>query len=120
MPQDEGDAPDARIPAHIWVAAHLKRLGAEGLSYYVVHTGAYAAGTVMLKLVSPGVACRVVQQQRDAAGKQGWMIVLEGEGRDGESKADALIARAIARDPDLWAIEIEDREMNNPFEGTEF
>lgn len=110
----------ARIPTHLWIDAHLRHLTAQGLTYYIVHTGAQAAGTVLLKIISPGVACRILQQYRDRDGKPGWMSLLDEPGREGESKADALITRAIARDPDLWVIEIEDREMKNPFEGKVF
>lgn len=109
----------ARLLVRLWVDAHLRRLDADGIPYYVVNTGAYAAGTVILKIVAPESGCRVVQQQRDAAGTPGWMILFEGDGAS-EAQADALLRRAVARDPDVWAIEIEDRQMRNPFEGKEF
>ncbi len=121
MTSDQGPhtTDEARLPTGVWVDAHLRRLNAAGTPYYVVQTGAWAAGTVMLKITTPGRTCRVLQQHRDPSGKQGWMTLLDAQGKEGESQADALIARACARDPDLWVLEIEDRDGTNPFEGKE-
>ena len=55
-------------------------------------------------------------QIRDMDGNLGWMNALSQE-RVAESDADAYIRRAVDRDPDIWVIEVEDREGKNPFEG---
>lgn len=41
---------DARIPVSLWIDAHLRQLNAVGVGYYIVNKGAFAAGTVLLKI----------------------------------------------------------------------
>lgn len=110
---------DDRLPAKLWIDAHLHALTLRGMTYYVMNTGNHASGTVLLKLNGLGAGCRVLQQQRGFDGEMGWMALFKGE-IVAEKDADDYIRRAIARDPDLWAIEIEDRDLKNPFEGKEF
>ncbi len=107
---------DGRLPAALWIDAHLKRLTIEGVPYYVLNKGAYAAGTVMLKINTLDKGCLVLQQQRGLDGVLGWMGLFKSE-MVAEKEADDYIRRAVARDPDLWVIEIEDRQGRNPFEG---
>ena len=110
---------DDRLPTALWVDAHLRQLTLNAVPYYIVNKGAYATGTVMLKLCNPGQGCKLLQQQRDLDGNMGWMVLFKGDVVE-EQKADEYIRRAVGRDPDVWAIEIEDREMKNPFEGKVF
>lgn len=110
---------DSRIPTAVWVDAHLRKLQAEGKSCYIINKGAYASGTVLLKINLLGPGCLLMQQQRNLDGELGWMNLMKGE-ISPESDVDAYIHRAIDRDPDLWAIEIDDKEGANPFEGKVF
>lgn len=105
---------DARLPAGVWIEAGLRRLDVSARSYYVVHKGAWASGTVLLKINRLQGECRLLGQIRDENGALGWGAVLKSE-TVAEADADAYIRRAIDRDPDVWVIEIEDREGNNPF-----
>ncbi len=111
---------DDRLPIKLWIDAHLHQLTLKGIPFYIVNSGAYAAGTVMVKIVAVGTGCILLQQQRDLmTGELGWMALFKGE-TVAESEADEYIRRAIDRDPDLWVIEVEDRELSNPFEGKIF
>ena len=107
---------EARLPVHIWVEAQLKPLNDKGVFYYIHQRGERNTGTILLKLNGLNGECRVLIQQRDLDGVLGWMNAI-GKERVEEAPADQYIQRAITRDPDLWVIEIEDLEMENPFEG---
>lgn len=108
-----------RIPTAVWVDAHLRKFQSDGKSCYILNKGAYATGTVLLKINTLGQGCLLLQQQRNLDGELGWMKLMKGE-MTPEPDVDDYIHRAVDRDPDVWAIEIEDREATNPFEGKVF
>jgi len=110
---------DDRLPTALLVEAHLRRLDQRGVPYYIINKGAHAAGMILLKINALEEGCLVLIQQRDLEGNLGWMETL-GCDPVPEKEADAYIQRAVSRDPDLWVIEIEDREKHNPFEGKVF
>jgi hypothetical protein len=58
----------------------------------------------------------MLSQSRDLDGALAWLPAKGGEVL-AEAEADAYIARAVQRDPDLWVVDIEDREGRHPFEG---
>jgi hypothetical protein len=108
--------PDAQLPTDLWIRAHLRRCFAEGVAATVARRGEFFRGSVLLKLNRLEQGCAILTQARDSEGRLGWLPALAGR-LVPESEADSYIARAIARDPDLWVIEIEDREGRHPFEG---
>ena len=48
----------------------------------------------------------MLSQARDMEGEMGWMAAFSGE-LVAETEADAYIARAMDRDPDLWVVELD-------------
>ena len=107
---------DDRLPTELWVDACLRPLNGQGLFYYITQKGERNSGLILLKLADTGGRCTLLTQQRDfMTDKIGWVSALANEIVE-ETEADAYIRRAIERDPDLWVIEIEDPDMNNPFE----
>ena len=109
---------DDRLPTEVWVKAHIRRCSAEGVPATVARRGEAMGGLVILKLNQRDQGCRVLSQSRDLEGRLAWLPGLKGE-LVAEDEAEAYIARAVARDPDLWVVEIEHRDGWHPFEGKE-
>ncbi len=104
------------LPVGLWVRAHLRRLSAQGTPVYITRRGPEDSGTVLLKLNRLQAGCSVYSQARDPEGRPGWLAAFDGQAVP-EAEADAYVARAVGRDPDLWVIEIEDRTGGFPFDG---
>jgi hypothetical protein len=98
---------EPRLRAGIWVAAYLARLRSEAVPAFVVHRGDEDAGAVLV--VVSTLDGRSVARERSfdlMTGARAWITALEGT----DAEVAAHVARARARDPDLWVIEVEDRE----------
>jgi hypothetical protein len=98
-----------RLKAEFWVKAHIRRCFVEGTFAAVVRRGDDTAGTVLVKTNDLAGGCMVLQP---AASPDGGRIWMRGTGPApvSEADADAYIARQLKYDPDLWVLEIEDRE----------
>lgn len=108
-----------RLPSRLLVDQALRQCNARGVGACVVQRGAEDGGAILVKLVAGRESCQVFAQARDGSGRAGWMAAFP-DGTVAESDADAYIARSAGFDPDLWVVEIEDREMRLPFEGRIF
>ncbi|MDJ0609097.1 MAG: DUF1491 family protein [Kiloniellales bacterium] len=107
---------DERLPAELWIKAHIRRCDLEGIPATIAHRGEATGGTLLLKINQLEKGCRVLTQIRDLDGRLAWLPALKGALVE-EAEADAYINRAVARDPDLWVLEIEERDGRHPFEG---
>ena len=110
-----GDS-NGRLPAELWIKAHIRRCVADNIPAAVVHRGEKNSGILILKINQLDAGVRVLSQTRDMEGAIAWMPALGGE-LVAEAEADAYIERAVKRDPDCWVVEIEDRDGRHPFEG---
>jgi len=106
---------DDRLPTAIWVQAGLALCSGRGIPAVVLHKGDPHTGVVLVKIALLDGTARLLTQQRDMNGILRWVDALPMMPFPTEAEADAYIARARTRDPDLWIIEIEDREGRNPF-----
>jgi len=99
-----------RIPTYLWVEAEIRRIQSQGLPVYVAHRGDKTGGTVIQKIANMAGDCKLIGQQRDLSGQLVWIHLLQDE-IVSEFEADKYIKKSIERDPDLWVVEIEDKEM---------
>lgn len=96
-----------RLTADLWVSAYLARLRLAAIPHYLVARGDATAGAVLVKCATLDRQARVWQRSFDlASDARVWVVLAEGD----EALVDADIARQRARDPDLWVVEVEDRE----------
>lgn len=96
------------LSTDIWVAALIRRAERAGAFATVVRKGDLRAGTVLVKTVDrrAGVA-RLFAEAFGAGGDRVWM---EPVASTEEGALDAYVERAARIDPDLWVVEIDDRE----------
>jgi hypothetical protein len=110
---------DERLSSDVWIMAQVRRCNDSGITAMVLRKGEAKGGTLLVKINQFAEGCRVLSQARDIDGKLGWLAAFKGA-CVAEPEADEYIARAAARDPDLWVVEVEDRDGRNPFAGKVF
>ncbi len=96
-----------RLTSQFWVGAYLTRLRLADIPAYVTSHGDDTAGAVLVKLATLDGQARAFKRSFDMmSGERNWIVLAEGA----EAEVDAAIARQKGFDPDLWVIEIEDRQ----------
>ena len=99
-------APEPRLKAGLWVAAYLARLRVLDIPAFVTAHGDDTAGAVLVKLATLDGQARLFQRSFDASGQRVWMTLAKGA----EDDVDAAVTRQRRFDPDLWVVEVEDRQ----------
>ena len=96
-----------RLTAEFWVQAYLARLSFQDIPAFVVAHGDDTAGAVLVKLNTlDGQAVAYQREYNLMTGDRAWSELTRGDERD----VDAAISRQRGFDPDLWVIEVEDRQ----------
>lgn len=101
-----------RLKSGIWVSAFLRRWQAEGFFGTVIRKGAEDAGAIYVIVnhldgtfhffgPAPGPAY-------DEAGERRWFEELPFPAT--QAAIDRVLGKRAAADPDIWIVEIEDRQ----------
>jgi hypothetical protein len=97
-----------RLKAGIFVRALIRRVQVAGASAFVMRSGAEEAGSIILRVARLDGSVLVLNQARNARGELVWAQALGGW--VDEKRAGEWSDRQVKFDPDLWIVEIEDRE----------
>lgn len=89
--------------------AYLRACERQGAAVAVVRRGDADAGAVLLKVNRLDGTAEVLSRATRGDGTRVWLRTM-GKAAVPEADADAYLARAVSKDPDVWIVEIEDRQ----------
>ncbi|MCK8463906.1 DUF1491 family protein [Aliiroseovarius sp. S1339] len=96
-----------RLTAELWVAAYLTRLRLSDIPVFITQKGDATAGAVLVKMNTLDGQAVAYQRSFDLmTGDRRWVALADGV----EADVDAALTRQKSFDPDVWVIEVEDRE----------
>src|SRR6185369_9835777 len=107
---------EPRLPTDVLVMATVRRCNNGDTFAAILHRGDDWGGAIIVKLNLLNGTSKVLTQSRDLDGKIAWLAANKGALMN-EQEATDYIDRQVKRDPDLWIVEIEDRQGRNPFDG---
>jgi hypothetical protein len=96
------------LSTDLWVSALIRRAELGGAFAVVARKGDARAGAVLVKVLSRQDA--VWRLYAEAFRGEGEAVWMRPTGAQDEPDLDRFIDRAIRTDPDLWVVEIDDRE----------
>lgn len=96
-----------RLTSRFWVDAYLTQLRLYDIPAFVVAHGDDTGGAVLVKLATLDGKAIVLHRSFDLmTGDRQWVELASGV----EREVDETITRQRGFDPDLWVIEVEDRQ----------
>jgi hypothetical protein len=96
------------LATDVWVGALIRRAEIGGAFAVVARKGDPRAGAVLVKAINRGDGtARLYAEAFRGDGERVWM---QPAASDQEADLDRYVERAVRIDPDVWVVEIEDRE----------
>ncbi len=103
----------ARLRSDFWVAAHLRRCAVEGVSAVQRRRGAPEAGAIFVKVDrldgTADLFAPAPQSAFEDASPADRAFIQSMAGKPA-ADVEAYLVREIRFDPDVWIVEVEDRE----------
>jgi hypothetical protein len=106
-----------RLRADIWVAAYLRRCAVEGAVATLRRRGAAEAGAIFVKIdrldARAALYAPAPQSELSGSGVERLWLRAHKEEWIEPAEVEKRLERQINFDPDLWIIEVEDRQGRN-------
>jgi hypothetical protein len=107
-----------RLKSELWVKAYLRRAAVAGAPGVVVRRGDTDAGIILIKIARLDGHCDLYGPApagfQSDDGERRWLRLGE---HIPENTVDDRLAAEIKLDPDLWIVEIEDRQGKHYLDG---
>lgn len=98
------------LKTDFWASALIRRAQIGGAFAAVARKGDADAGAVLVKVATLDRKARLYAPARNGEGERIWLDLSAGALGNDEAEVDAAIRKRTEQDPDLWVIEVEDRQ----------
>jgi hypothetical protein len=98
------------LKTEFWASALIRRAEIAGAFAGIVRKGDKDAGAVLVKVATMDGRARLYGPARNGEGERIWLDLSAGTLGDAEADVDVYVGKRRESDPDLWVIEIEDRQ----------
>lgn len=95
-----------RLTTEFWIDAYRRRLLLADIPAFITSKGDATAGAVLVNLNTLDGNARLFQRTYDLDGNRIWAVLAEGA----EAEVGLAVQKQRSFDPDLWVIEVEDRQ----------
>ncbi|GAB4144214.1 MAG: DUF1491 family protein [Sphingomonadales bacterium] len=99
----------ARLQAGIWVSAYIRRCFAAGTPAMLRRRGDAHGGSVLIKLNRLDGTAEILSPSFGIKGERIWLRAT-GAAPVADAVAEAYLDKRLARDPDIWVVEVETRD----------
>jgi len=99
-------AAEPRLTSDFWVHAYLARLRLNNIPVFLTAKGDPTAGAVIVKLNTLDGHAQAFHRSYDMDFNRVWVELIVGE----DAVVEAELAKQRVSDPDLWIVEVEDRD----------
>ncbi len=100
----------AELKTDFWASALIRRASDAGAFAGIVRRGDADAGAVLVKVATMDGRARLYAPARGGDGERVWLDLSSGTLGDVEADVDDAIRKRSANDPDLWVVEVEDKQ----------